>query len=121
MPCPGRSGISSWPSFSANGSRRIGIGPILPFEPVRGLGDAHQVGGDLGVQVGRHRNAGGARDRRGAQPSGHAADPHQVGHHAVAGAGLHRVEELARAVEVLAELDRRLQLARQLRMAGMLS
>jgi hypothetical protein len=34
------------------------IGPVLPFQPMRGLGDAHHVRGHLGVKVSGHRYAG---------------------------------------------------------------
>ena len=67
--------------------------------------------------MGRHRNAGGARDRRGAQPAGDAADAHEVGHHEIAGFSLQRRMQIARAVEILADLDRRLQFRRKLRIA----
>ena len=58
-----------------------------------------------------------AGDRRGPQPAGDAADAHEVRHHEVAGLDLQRRVQLARAVEVLADLDRRLQLGGEPRIA----
>jgi hypothetical protein len=40
------------------------IGPVLPFQPMRGLGDAHHVRGHLRVKVSGHRYAGRTRNRR---------------------------------------------------------
>jgi len=70
-----------------------GIRPVLPLEPVRRFGDPHEMRRDFRIEVGRHFDAGRAGDGGGAQPAGHAADPHQVGHHVFAGAGLDRLEQ----------------------------
>jgi hypothetical protein len=50
-----------------------------------GRRDAQQVAGDLRVQVGGHRDPAGVGDRGRLQEARHPADPHQVGHHQVAG------------------------------------
>ena len=60
------------------------VGPVLPFEPVCGLGDPHHVRGDFRIEMGRHRDAGSASDRRRTQPAGDAADAHEVRHHQIA-------------------------------------
>src|SRR5438874_5940936 len=91
-----------------------GIGPILPFEPMCGLGHAHQMRRDLGVEVGRHLDTRRAGDRCRTEPSGYPSDPHQIGHDVIAGFLLNGPEERARSIEVLAELDGRLELAREL-------
>ena len=91
--------------------------PVAPLEPVGGLAHAQRVRADLGIEVARQRQPRRAGDRRAAQPAGDAADAHQVGHVEVGGLRLHRAPEAARTVEVLADLDRRLQLARELRRA----
>ena len=45
--------------------RQDGMRPVLPLQPVAGLGDAQQMARHLGVQVGGKLDAGGAGDRRG--------------------------------------------------------
>src|SRR5713226_8121750 len=36
------------------------VGPILPFQPMRGFRDAHQVRRELGIEVRRHLDTCGA-------------------------------------------------------------
>jgi hypothetical protein len=67
--------------------------------------------------VGRDLNAGGRGDRCGAQPAADATDTHQIGHHIVARTGAQGGQQIARPIEILAELDRRSELARQLGIA----
>src|SRR5262245_58192102 len=67
--------------------------------------------GDFGVEIRGHWNAGGACDRRCAQPPADAANPHEVGHHVVARSSKYCLAQQARAVEVLPELNWGLQLA----------
>src|SRR5262249_6827268 len=92
-------------------------GPILPLEPMRGIGDPHEMRSNFRVEVRGHWNARGARDRRRAQPTGDSATAHEVWNDVVARAGEHRLIQQARTIEVLAELDRSLQLACKLRVA----
>jgi hypothetical protein len=75
------------------------------------------VRAELGKQVGRHRHPGRAGDRGRAQPSGDAADPHQVRHDQVARLLLQDLVQLAWAVDVLPDLDRRPDLGGELRQA----
>jgi K+ potassium transporter len=95
-----------------------GIGPVLPLEPVSGLSDAHQMGRHLGIEVGRHLDTRRAGDCCCAEPSGDPSDPHQIKHDIIAGPLLDGPEERPRSVKVLAELDGRLKLTRELRVAG---
>ena len=53
-----------------------------------------------------------------AEPSGDPSDPHQIKHDIIAGPLLDGPEERPRSVKVLAELDGRLKLTRELRVAG---
>src|SRR5689334_9231643 len=78
------------------------ISPVLPFEPMRGFGNAHHVRCDLRVQMRRHRNACRAGKRRCAHPSRYAADAHEVRHDEIARAHFDRALHVAYAVEVLA-------------------
>jgi hypothetical protein len=94
-----------------------GIGPVLPFEPVRSLGHAHQMRRDLRIEVGRHLDTRCAGDRGRTKPSADPSDPHQIRHDIIAGPGPDGLEERPRTIEVLAELDGGLELARELRVA----
>src|SRR2546427_4220745 len=96
------------------GLRQYRVSPVLPLEPVRGIGDAHEMRSHLRVEVRGHWNARGARDRCRTQPPADAANAHEVGHDVVARAGEHRLIQQASAVEVLPELNRSLQLTRKL-------
>jgi len=69
----------------AEGLSQDRVGPVRPLQPVRVLGDPQQVGGHLGIQVRRDRQAGRGGDRNRPQPARDAADAHQIGHHVVAG------------------------------------
>src|SRR5262245_22148544 len=93
------------------------VSPVLPLEPMRGIGDPHEMRSNFRVEVRGHWNAGGAGDRRRAQPTADAANAHEGWHDVVARAGKHRLIQQARTIEVLAELDRSLQLACKLRVA----
>jgi hypothetical protein len=77
---------------------------------VRGLGDSHDLSGDLGIEMRGHRNARRSSNGRCFQPARDAADPHEVRHHEVTGLFLEREVEVAGAVKILANLDRCLQL-----------
>jgi hypothetical protein len=65
---------------------------------------------DFRIEMRRYGNACRAGDRRRPQKSGDAADAHQIGHDEVAGLLLQREVNVARAVEIFADLDWRLQL-----------
>src|SRR5262245_35660901 len=80
------------------------VGPILPFEPMSSLRDAHQMCGDLRVQVRGHWNARRARDRGRAQPPRHAADSHEIRHDVVTCTGTHSLIEESGPIEILPEL-----------------
>ena len=90
------------------------ICPILPLQPVRGIGDAHEMRGNFRVKMRGHRDARGACDRRRTQPPADAANPHEVGHHVIARSSKYCLVQQAWAMEVLPELNRGLQLACQL-------
>src|SRR5262245_50182266 len=94
------------------------VGPILPFEPVSSLRDAHDMRGDLRVQVRGHRNARRACDRGRAQPPRHAADSHEVRHDVVTRTSEHSLIEESGPIEILAELNRSLQFTRELSVSG---
>ena len=64
-----------------------------------------------------HGHAGGARDGSGAQPAGDTADAHDVRHHEVAGFLLERDMNVAWPIEILADLNRGLQLGGELRVS----
>src|SRR4029453_5886227 len=93
------------------------VRPILPLEPMRGIGDPHEMRGNFRVEVRGHWDARGAGDRRSAQPPADATNAHEVWHDIVARAGEHRLIQQARTIEVLPELNRSLQLACKLRVA----
>jgi hypothetical protein len=69
---------------------------------------------DLGIEMRRYGNACRAGDRRRPQKSRYAADAHEIGHDEVAGLLLQREVNVARAVEVFADLDRRFQFGGEL-------
>ena len=64
---------------------------------------------DLRIEMRRYGNACRASDRRRPQKSRHAADAHEIRHDEVAGLLLQRQVNVARAIEILADLDGRLQ------------
>jgi hypothetical protein len=86
-----------------------GVAPIQPFQKVGALRDAHDMRADLWIEMRRYRNARRAGDRRRPQKTRHAADAHEIGHDEVAGLLLQREVNVARAIEIFAYLDRRLQ------------
>src|SRR5262249_14880383 len=45
------------------------VGPVLPFEPMGGLGDAHEMRGKFRIEMRRHGNAGRTGDGGCAQPA----------------------------------------------------
>src|SRR3984885_5576840 len=85
------------------------IAPIQPFQEVGALRHAHDMRADLWIEMRRYGNACNTGDRRRPQKSRHAADAHEIGHNEVAGLLLQREVNVARAVEIFAYLDRRLQ------------
>src|SRR3984885_2978552 len=85
------------------------IAPIQPFQEVCALRHAHDMRADLWIEMRRYGNACNTGDRRRPQKSRHAADAHEIGHNEVAGLLLQREVNVARAVEIFAYLDRRLQ------------
>src|ERR1700758_134349 len=64
---------------------------------------------DLRIEMRRYGKACGTGDRQRPQKSRYAADAHEVGHDEVAGLLLQRDVNIARTIEILADLDRRLQ------------
>src|ERR1700751_4569259 len=64
---------------------------------------------DLRIEMRRYGNACRAGDRRRPQKSRYAPDAHEIGHDEVAGLLLQREVNVARAIEIFADLDRRLQ------------
>src|SRR5215831_7479205 len=85
------------------------VAPIQPFQQVCALRHAHEVRADLRIEMRRYGNSSRTGDRRRPQKSRHAADAHEIRHDEVAGLLLQRQVNVARAVEVFAYLDRRLQ------------
>src|ERR1700735_3620215 len=85
------------------------VAPVQPFQEVCALRHAHDMRADLWIEMRRYGNAGRAGDRRRPQKSRHTADAHEIGHDEVAGLFLQREVNVARAVEIFAYLDRRLQ------------
>jgi hypothetical protein len=57
------------------------IGPVLSFEPMRRLRDAHDLGGDFRVKVSRDRNTCRFGHRRRSEPPSDATDAHEIQHH----------------------------------------
>jgi len=93
------------------------VRPILPFEPMSRFADPHNVGGHLGIQMRRNRNARHRSDSGRSLPASHAANPHEVRHHVIAGLHLQGSVEHAWPVEVLADLYRRLKIGGEPRVA----
>ena len=89
------------------------IGPILPFEPVRRLGNPHNVRGHLWIEMRGHGDARRTRNGGSPLPPGDAANAHEIRHDKVARPALKSLVHLARTVEVLADLQRRLQFGRE--------
>lgn len=96
------------------GLRQDRIRPILPFEPVRCVGDAHEMRGNLWIQMGGHRDARSARDRRRTHPTAYTANAHHVGHDVVARTGEQCLIQEPRTVEILPELNWGFQFTRKL-------
>ena len=113
MPDPGTSGIRSLPFFTSNGRCKIGLTQSCHSSQWRAFGHAHEMGRDLGVKMRRHGDAGRRRNRDRAQPAGYPADPHEIGHHAIAGFDLQCAMKRTRPVEVLTDLDGRLRFGSQ--------
>ena len=67
------------------------------------------MGADFGIEMRRHRDTGRAGDGRRAHPSGDAADAHEIRHDIVAGLRAQRPVQIARPVEILADLQGRFE------------
>lgn len=112
-PVPGASGTAAWPSRIFTGARSMGPARSRCSKEVCGRRSREQVCADLGVEVRGDRQPGGSGDRGGSEPGRDAADPGDVGHHEVRGAGRDAPRRLAWTPPALAGLDRRVGLARQ--------
>jgi hypothetical protein len=77
------------------------------------IADPHHVGGHLGIKMGGNRSACRCGDSGRSLPACHAADPHEVRHDVIASFHLQGGVERARSVEILADLDRGLQIRGQ--------
>jgi len=89
------------------------IRPILPLKPVRRFGDPHHVSGHFGIEMGGDRNTRSTGDGSRSLPACDAANPHEIRHDIIAGFHLQGGVERAWSVEILTELDRRLQIGGQ--------
>src|SRR5262245_6320349 len=82
-----------------------GISPILPFQPMRRLSNAHDVRRNFGIKVRRHGYPGGTANGGGAEPAGDAADAHEIRHYQIARLALQRLVQVPGSIEVFADLN----------------
>src|SRR5271165_4496135 len=89
-----------------------GIGPVLPLEPMRGLGSAHQMRSKLWIEMCRDLDTSRGRHRDRPQPPAYAANSHQIRHHIITGFRADGFIQLTRTVEILTKLHWRFELSR---------
>ena len=74
----------------------------------------HDMRGNLGIQMGGHRHTGRPSDRCRAEPARNTANAHEIRHDEIAGLLLKCHVQIAGAIEIFADLNRRLKIGGQL-------